>query len=328
MVLKNINLIIVFLFILLWSNIFAQKEKYNQEIQIQSDNDVLTFKRKVADRYYSFGEHIDYRKLISNEAKLFSFIGKYKQNLEKVVVNWHIGIEGYTSDQDRDKKVDGVFVAFDRPYAGWLFAENTITAINTKSIFYVKTTIGVLGPASGAEKLQDNFHNLINNPKFENWDNQIQNEVAVNLGAGFNMPIIKFKLFDIHSQTSASLGTQATYFRQGFVGRFGKFNAIDNTFFYNTNLTHEDTPSESEYYLDFGANATTWGYKATIQGRLFGDNVNMDNSGLHRVNVDVSAALNYSRKKFTAFFRHHLVTAETTKERHYYYGSLGLIFKL
>lgn len=306
----------------------AQKEKFNEEIQIQTDNDILTFKRKIADRYYSFGVHFDYRKLVQNESKLFQFADKHKKDIQKVIVNWHAGIEGYTSDKNRDKQENGVFVAFDRPYAGWLFLENTISAVNTKSIFYVKTTLGVLGPASGAEKAQDNFHNLINSPKFEEWDNQIQNEVAGNLEASFNFPIIKLKIFDIHSQTSASLGTQATFFTQGFMARFGKFNSIDNTVFYHTNLTHTDTPSESEYFLDFGAHLVTWGYKATIQGRFFGENENMNTSGMNRVNVDVSAAINFSRRKFTAFFRHHLITAETSRGRHFYYGSLGFMFKI
>lgn len=319
---------ILLIFICISTLLAAQAGKYDQEIQIQSDNDVLTFKRKVADRYYSFGVHLDYRKLVKNESKFTGFIGKYKSNLEKVIVNWHAGIEGYTSDQTRDKQVDGVFVAFDRPYAGWLFAENKITAVNQKSLTFLNLTIGMLGPASGAEKLQDNFHNVIDNPKFEEWDNQIQNEVAANIAAGFNFPIISFNKFDIHSQSSVSLGTQATYFKQGFMGRFGKFNRIENTVFYNTNLTHDKTPAESEYFLDFGAHLVTWGYKATIQGRLFGENTNMDTKGMYRINVDVSAAINLSRKKFTAFFRHHLVTAETSKGRHFYYGSLGLIFKI
>ncbi|MDT8410864.1 MAG: DUF2219 family protein [Vicingaceae bacterium] len=316
------------LLLLLSSDLWAQKKMYDQEIQLQKDNDILTFKRKVADRYYSFGLHFDYRKLAKNDSKIVELAKKLKPNLEKVIVNWHAGIEGYTSDQDRDKKVNGVFVEFDRPYAGWLFAENKITIANQKSLTFISLTIGILGPASGAEKLQDNFHVLINNPKFEAWDNQVQNEVAANIGVGFNLPLLSFGKFDIHSQTSASLGTQATYFKQGFMGRFGKFNSIENTFFYNTNLTHNDTPPESEFFLDFGAHLVTWGYKATIQGRFFGENNNMNTEGMHRVNVDVSAAINFSRKRFTTFFRHHLITAETTRGRHFYYGSLGLILKI
>ncbi|PIQ16371.1 MAG: hypothetical protein COW67_03305 [Flavobacteriales bacterium CG18_big_fil_WC_8_21_14_2_50_32_9] len=328
LILNKLLKISVLLFLALVNPSFAQKKDYNEEFQLQNDNDILTFKRKVADRYYSFGVHLDYRKIIREESKLYLFTAKHKNNLKKVIVNWHAGIEGYTSDQTRDKQENGVFVAFDRPYAGWLFAENTITAASSQSIWYVKTTLGVLGPASGAEKLQDNFHVLINNPKLENWDNQIQNEVALNLEFGVNFAIIKWSHFDIHSQSSASLGTQATFFKQGLMGRLGKFNTIDNTVFYHTNLTYEDTPPQSEYFLEFGAHLVTWGYKATIQGRMFGENTNMNTDGLHRVNVDVSAALNYSRKKFTVFFRHHLITAETSRGRHFYYGSLGIIFKI
>lgn len=326
--LKKKQFLLILSFFLFSDLLTAQKVNYDEEFQIQTDNDILTFKRKLADRYYSFGIHLDYRKLINNEAKLFSFVDKHRNNLQKVIVNWHAGIEGYTSDKNRDLQVDGVFVAFDRPYAGWLFAENTITSVTKKNIIYLKTTIGVLGPASGADKLQNNFHNLINSPHFEEWSNQIQNEVAINIGTGFNTPLVKYKRFDIHNQTSISLGTQATYFRQGIVGRFGKFNTLENTTFYNTNLAPENRSPESEFFLDFGAFLYTWGYKATVQGRLFGENINMKTDSMHRVNVDVSAAINFSMKKFTAFFRHHLITAETSRGRHFYYGSIGLIFKM
>ncbi len=317
----------LFLLLICFCVTFYAQKQYNQEFQIQGDNDILTFKRKAADRYYSFGLHIDYRKMINEETKLFTFSFKHIKDLKKVIVNWHAGIEGYTSDQNRDEQINGVFVAFDRPYAGWSFVGNRITAVNNKTLYYVQFTLGILGPFSGAEKLQDNFHNLINNPKLEEWENQVQNEIAGNLGFGINYPIYRSKRFDIHSESMLSLGTQATFLKQGFIGRVGLFNAIENTSFYRTNLTNEDSPAKNELYLDFGAHGVFWGYKATIQGRVFGENINMNTDGLHRFNVDVLAGINYARDKLTIFYKHHLITAETKRGRHFYYGSIGLIFK-
>ncbi len=324
---KGVLKIVTFLLLILsFTESFAQN-KFNQELQIQTDNDLLTFKRKLADRYYSFGMHFDYRKVVNEKSKLFIFSNKKINNLKKIIINWHAGIEGYTSDKHRDIKKNGVFVAFDRPYAGWSFLSNKIAAVNNKTLYFTKLTLGVLGPISGAEKLQNSFHKLINSPKFPEWKNQIQNEVAGNIALGINHLIIGYKYFDIYSESSLSLGTQATFFRQGFIARFGIFNTIDNSFFYHTNLNNENKKPKSEFYIDFGAHGTLWGYKATIQGRVFGDNVNMNTDGLNSINADISASINYAISWFTIFYTHHLITAETYRERHFYYGSIGLLFK-
>ena len=179
-----ISKVIIFNFLFFNSLLSYSQKKYNKEIQIQHDNDLLTFKRKVADRYYSFGIHIDYRKAINEEAKLFTFSEKHFKNLKKVIINWHVGIEGYTSDLKRDKSIKNERIKFDRPYAGWTFISNKIVAVNNVNLYYVQTTLGIIGPASGAEKLQDNFHKLIGSPEFIEWDNQIQNEIAGNLELG------------------------------------------------------------------------------------------------------------------------------------------------
>ena len=323
-----LNKVSFFIFLVLFSFTSFSQNKYNQELQFQHDNDFLSFKKKVADRYYSFGLHIDYRKIIKNESKLYQFSANHINNLQKVIVDWHWGLEGYTSDKQRDTKVNGVFVAFDRPYAGWHFLSNQITAVNNKALYYSKITLGVLGPISGAENMQNWFHHIINSPEFPEWKNQIQDEIAGNIAAGINYPIIRTNRFDIHSESELSLGTQATYLKQGFIGRFGIFNTIDNSFFYHTNLNNKNEKPKKELYLDFGAHAVLWGYKATIQGRFFGENINMKTDGINRLNADVSAGLNFAIYRFTIFFEHHLITAETFRERHFYYGSLGVLFKI
>lgn len=308
-------------------NTFSQK-KYNQEIQLQQDNDVLTFKRRVADRYYSFGMHFDYRKVINEDAKLAVFANKHIKNLNKVIVNWHVGIEGYTSDLHRDKKIKQDSIQFDRPYAGWTFLSNKIVAVNSTNIYYIKTTLGVLGPNSGAEKLQDNFHKAIGSPEFVEWDNQIQNEIAGNIELGLNHTLLKKNKIDFYSETSLSLGFQSTFFKQGILARIGLINPINETVLYHTNLTNKENPSKNELFLHIGAHAIIWGYKATIQGRFFGENENMNTDGLNRVNADLSAGIIYARPKISFFFKHHLITAETSRGRHFYYGELGFTVKI
>ena len=143
---------------------------------------------------------------------------------------------------------------------------------------------------------------------------------------GFTTPFIRTKIFDIIFNSNIGLGTFQTYISQGAKLRFGIFNTIDKSISYHTNLTNEDTPLKNEFFIDVDVAPTYWIYKSTVEGRFFGSNENLKIKALRRINWDLSTALNFTNRFVTIFYRAHLVTAETKATRHYYYGSIGLIF--
>ncbi len=70
---------------------------------------------------------------------------------------------------------------FDRPYAGLLLGNFSLLNDTDDSRSVLSLSLGVLGPASGAENVQNGFHNLIGQDHAQGWSGQIQNTPAIEL---------------------------------------------------------------------------------------------------------------------------------------------------
>ncbi|HEY4045021.1 MAG TPA: lipid A deacylase LpxR family protein, partial [Rhodopila sp.] len=71
---------------------------------------------------------------------------------------------------------------FDRPYAGVLLGNFSLMSDgddNTRSVLTL--SLGLVGPWSGAENLQNGFHSLIGQNKTNGWGSQIQNVPAIDV---------------------------------------------------------------------------------------------------------------------------------------------------
>jgi hypothetical protein len=69
----------------------------------------------------------------------------------------------------------------DRPYAGLLLGNFSLLNDTEDSRSVLDLSLGVVGPGSGAEQLQNGFHNLIGQTHPAGWNGQIQNTAAVEL---------------------------------------------------------------------------------------------------------------------------------------------------
>ena len=69
----------------------------------------------------------------------------------------------------------------DRPYAGWFYTESTMHKAYKDELRSLSLKVGILGPLSGAEHIQNNFHLLIGSPNVNGWDNQLKDEIGINL---------------------------------------------------------------------------------------------------------------------------------------------------
>jgi hypothetical protein len=87
-------------------------------------------------------------------------------------------------------------------------------------------SLGVLGPASGAEQVQNGFHNLIGQDHPKGWDGQIQNTPAVQLlhERTWRLPIgsIGGLEADALPGLTVGLGNVRTYAQVGVSFRFGQ----------------------------------------------------------------------------------------------------------
>jgi len=69
----------------------------------------------------------------------------------------------------------------ERPYAGWLFGGLSLTADSGDRLDTIELHAGVIGPASGAEFVQRNWHAQIGSPDPKGWDHQLANEPGLML---------------------------------------------------------------------------------------------------------------------------------------------------
>ena len=88
------------------------------------------------------------------------------------------------------------------PYAGYLYLELASFALHEPESFLksfdaqifdtFNIQLGIVGPAAGAEWVQDNIHDLINDDKLGGWDNQLQNEpaLAISVERKYMIPLI------------------------------------------------------------------------------------------------------------------------------------------
>ena len=94
-------------------------------------------------------------------------------------VAYTIEAKAYTPDDTDSKKV----IEDDRPYAGLLLWGGDLYAFNSKVADRLGLKLGVVGPASGAEHLQDLVHSISGTDKAKGWGKQLDNETVIRLEA-------------------------------------------------------------------------------------------------------------------------------------------------
>jgi hypothetical protein len=70
----------------------------------------------------------------------------------------------------------------DQPYAGILYLDSVLYARNGRWTHAWELKLGVVGPASHAEDVQKDFHELIGADEPMGWDTQLPNEPVINVG--------------------------------------------------------------------------------------------------------------------------------------------------
>lgn len=70
----------------------------------------------------------------------------------------------------------------DRPYAGWLHADFSVTSDTDERLDYIELSLGVVGDSALAGQAQDFIHNYLPNADDpQGWDSQLEDELAIML---------------------------------------------------------------------------------------------------------------------------------------------------
>jgi lipid A 3-O-deacylase len=115
----------------------------------------------------------------------------------------------------------------DQPYAGVLMADLNLLSKSVRSLHQVGFSGGVVGPASGAQWVQEKFHQWIGAEVPQGWDSQLGNELLLNVGYQYHRrirPSVNSNGvdFDVSANGGASLGNYLTGANVGALFRFGR----------------------------------------------------------------------------------------------------------
>lgn len=163
----------------------------------------------------------------------------------KTTYGMTISQKGYTPKFDENLS-GGDF----RPFAGILMADQELVYSRPSKLIAMGLSMGVRGEISGAEWVQDHFHELIDTPVFEAWDTQLSNKFLFGINGKFAFEIPLLSWIDLVPETSFALGNYQTNLQQAAMIRVGLFNSLDNTHYFRTNL-NQDAPRQREFYLTF-----------------------------------------------------------------------------
>jgi hypothetical protein len=121
---------------------------------------------------------------------------------------------------------------YDRPYAGVLLGNFSLMSDATDSRSVLTVSLGVVGPGSGAENLQNSFHDIIGQNHTNGWGSQIQNVPAIEVlhERTWRLPMgtVAGLETDALPSLTIGLGDLRDYLQTGVTFRFGQ--GLDSDF--------------------------------------------------------------------------------------------------
>lgn len=253
---------IVYWFVLMSATIFGQA---THEAGLVSDNDLyISLKR---DQYYTNGIEIFYRRL--------GAVTTAKR--AKTIYEFKMGQYMYNPQTAQPKNIH----YHDRPYAGYLFAQAGRNHFyRDESVFKINFQLGTLGPASGAEQLQEGIHKLLGYKKVIGWEYQIQSTLGAQIQLFYSdklLPKTTNQKIDFNWHAKADLGTIWDGLTTGFTTRITLADPllpIYNSGLYGAamNAASQKAGEKKEFYFFITPTVNYQLYDATIQGSLFNDN--------------------------------------------------------
>lgn len=189
-----------------------------------------------------------------------------------VGVAYRLGQQMYTPEDIETETL----IKDDRPYAGLLLGG--ISLLNESQhdgwrlAESLQFDVGIVGPASGAEVIQRNFHELIASEKPEGWKHQLHNEPVVNVGYERSWRIQQSLAgLEVEYGPSAgfALGNLYTYASSGLALRFG--DGLERSF--GIPSVAPAHGGRSSFQRDQGF---SWYTFAAVEGRYMAHNLLLD----------------------------------------------------
>lgn len=223
-----------------------------------------------------------------------------------------------------------------RPYAGWLGVGFSLHAKTDTDLHTMELSLGVVGPASGAENTQDFIHDLRDIDKAQGWDHQLENEFTVNLHYRRAIKAFEWSAFNDQlemqgiAQFGADLGNAWIIARAGGTVRIGYNLPADfsDPKLSATAYTHqlfaerEERARSFSAYLIFAAEGRAVGRDIFLDGNTFADSHSVDKRPFV---ADLTAGVGLRYKRLRLTYAHTYRTEEFRgQDGGQVFGSLAL----
>ena len=113
----------------------------------------------------------------------------------------------------------------DRPYAGYAYFQVGLYQSYDKTLKSLILQLGLIGPSSGMQQVQDFVHDIIGSPIPEGWDNQLKDEVTFQINYDIKHFIETDDFLSLHStiipEYGFELGNVSTKLYTGALIRWG-----------------------------------------------------------------------------------------------------------
>lgn len=142
--------------------------------------------------------------------------------LDRSAISVSLGQNIYTPvDTKREDLIEN-----DRPYAGISYFTLALHRKRDRTMETVEFLLGIVGPSSLADRMQEFVHNLIHATKPRGWSNQLADEIVFDLVYDRKWRLLtpaetKKMTFDLIGHLGGSVGTMITAVATGWQFRFG-----------------------------------------------------------------------------------------------------------
>ena len=250
-------------------SLFSQDDQYYKSVlTVNSDNDAFVFWEN-RDRYYTFGIGLS---TSFKAGKLLGFQNWFDQKNDFFFTGT-MRMEGYTPTIKvvTLPQIEGeTLIEFDRPFAGILFGSLETTYTFERSFFRTGMLAGIIGPSSGAGRLQRWIHdNVTDDGVFDGWSLQVPDQFVLNFSAEYLYDFTpNWQMFDLYGGAKVRLGNLYIDSSPLLGFRFGRFNGLAKTVAFGNSILQGKSDWELYYRSNFSL--TFAGYNATAQGNIFG----------------------------------------------------------
>lgn len=224
------------------------------EFSFTTDNDAYLFQKK--DAYYTNGFFFNWRAAF--ERKGVKNINTYE--LGQMIYTPLIRKSASTAD-------------IDRPYCGYLFFRYDRTRFpDPESVLQLGGSVGVVGPESKGEEVQNDYHQLLGYSRFAGWQYQVQDAIGIDLSGMYAKTVwqdsswIKLVPF-----AQANLGMNMTNAQAGVFLCIGLFESNANSALFNARVQAKQVTArrKGELFLFWNPKVIAQGFNSTVQGGLF-----------------------------------------------------------